>query len=177
MSRGRHISPSTPDAAHISNGQFVGYQGATRSELTGWISVQHPSVTVPAQSSITDMITIRVPQGATRGEHYGAIWVQQASRDRTGTGFGVKEVSRVGIRVYLAVGQGGTPPTSFDIASITGYRTASGQPLVVAHVNNTGGRASTSTAPSGWRTALAGPVRARSACSGWSPLRQGSPRT
>ena len=130
-----------PDAAHISRGQFIGYQGATRSELTGWISVQHPSVTLPAQSSVTDMITIRVPKVATRGEHYGVIWVQQASRDRTGTGFGVREVSRVGIRVYLAVGRGGIPPTSFDIASITGYRTASGQPLVVAHVNNTGGRA------------------------------------
>ena len=130
-----------PDTAHISGGQFIGYQGATRSELTSWISVQHPSVTLAPRSSVTDIITISVPKTATRGEHYGVIWVQQAAHARKGAGFSVKEVSRIGVRVYLAVGRGGALPTSFDITSITGYRTATGQPFVVARVNNTGGRA------------------------------------
>jgi hypothetical protein len=58
-----------------------------------------------------------------------------------GTGFAVTEVSRVGVRVYLTVGRGGVPPTSFDVTSITGQWSASGQPLIVAHVNNTGGGA------------------------------------
>jgi hypothetical protein len=35
-----------PDAARISGGQFIGYAGATRNELTRWISVQHPTVTL-----------------------------------------------------------------------------------------------------------------------------------
>jgi hypothetical protein len=43
--------------------------------------------------------------------------------------------------MYVAVGHGGAPPTSFDITSITGRRTAAGQPIIVAHVNKTGGRA------------------------------------
>src|SRR2546430_5549368 len=52
---------------------------STRNELTGWVSVQHPVVTVAAGASATDMITIKVPRGATRGEHYGVIWVDRKS--------------------------------------------------------------------------------------------------
>jgi hypothetical protein len=133
-----------PDAARITRGLFAGYGGATRSELTGWISVRHPEVTLAAGASVMDMITIKVPRGAVRGEHYGVIWVQQAARARAAPSFGafgVTEVSRVGVRVYLAVGRGGAPPTRFDIASIAGHRSASGRLVIVAHVNNTGGRA------------------------------------
>ena len=130
------------DAAYISGGEFVGYAGATRNELTNWISVQHPTVTLAAGAAVMDMITIRVPPGATRGEHYGVIWVQQTAnaraRDRES---GVVEVSRVGVRLYVAVGRGGAPPTSFDITSVTGHLTDAGRPVIVAHVNNTGGRA------------------------------------
>jgi hypothetical protein len=130
------------DAAFIAGGQFVGYAGATRNELTTWISVQHPAVTLAAGTSVMDMITIRVPLDATRGEHYGVIWVQQTAKVRgRGRGFGVTEVSRVGIRLYVAVGRGGAPPTSFDITSISGHLTHARQPVIVAHVNNTGGRA------------------------------------
>ena len=130
-----------PDAAYIASGLFTGYAGATRNELTGWISVQHPAVTLAPGASAMDTVTIKVPACATRGEHYGVIWVQQTAQARSATGFGVIEVSRVGIRVYLAVGKGGAPPTSFAITSITARRSASGQPSIVAHVENTGGRA------------------------------------
>ena len=130
-----------PDAAFITGGQFVGYAGATRNELTNWVSVQHPTITLAAGASVADMITIRVPPGATRGEHYGVIWVQQTAKVRTRAESGVTEVSRVGVRLYVAVGRGGAPPSSFDITSITGRLTAGGRPVIVAHVNNTGGRA------------------------------------
>jgi hypothetical protein len=130
-----------PDAAQISDEQFIGEAGATRSELTGWISVQHPALTLAAGASELDMITIKVPVGATRGEHYGVIWVQQESYVRGINGFGVNEIDRVGIRIYLAVGRGGAPPTVFAIASITGRRSANGQPSIVVRVDNTGGRA------------------------------------
>ena len=130
-----------PDAAYIAGGLFTGYAGETRNELTGWISVRHPAVTLAPGASAMDTITIKVPAGATRGEHYGVIWVQQTAQARAATGFGVTEVSRVGIRIYLAVGKGGAPPTSFAITSITARRSASGQPFIVAHVDNTGGRA------------------------------------
>ncbi len=130
------------DAAFISGGKFVGYAGATRSELTRWVGVQHPTVTLAAGAAVMDMITIRVPPNATRGEHYGVIWVQQTAKaPARGGESGVTEVDRVGVRLYVAVGRGGAPPTSFDITSVSAHRTASGQPVIVAHVNNTGGRA------------------------------------
>jgi hypothetical protein len=129
------------DAAHITAGQFAGDTGATRSELTGWVSVQHPVVTLAAGASVTDLVTIKVPLGATSGEHYGVVWVQQAAKARTGGGSSVIEVDRVGVRIYLAVGRGGAPPSSFDITSLTGHLTHAGRPTIVAHVNNTGGRA------------------------------------
>jgi hypothetical protein len=130
-----------PDAAQISHGLFTGYAGDTRSELTGWISVQHPVVTLAPHASVMDPVTIKVPAGATRGEHYAVIWVQQKSLVRASTGFNVIDVARVGIRVYLAVGRGGAPPTKFAITSVTGRRSAIGRPSLLVHVDNTGGRA------------------------------------
>jgi hypothetical protein len=131
-----------PDAAQVSNGLFVGDAGATRNELTTWISVQHSAVTLAPGASVMDMITVKVPQGATRGEHYGVIWVQQTAKANPGRDFGLTEISRVGVRVYLAVGRGGAPPTSFAIVSMTVRHSADGLPtVVVAYVHNTGGRA------------------------------------
>jgi hypothetical protein len=129
-----------PGAAHIAGGLFAGDAGATRSELTTWISVEHQALTLAPGASALDMVTVRVPRGATRGEHYGVIWVQQAARPGL-TGFSLTEISRVGVRVYLTVGRGGIPPASFAIDSITGRRLPGGQPVITAHVTNTGGRA------------------------------------
>jgi hypothetical protein len=128
-------------AAQIANGSFTGDTGATPNELTGWISLQHAAVTLRAGTSETDLVTIKVPPGATAGEHYALIWVQQSALARTAGGVAVNEVSRVGIRIYLAVGVGGAPPTKFTITSVTGHRSAAGLPSIVAHVDNTGGRA------------------------------------
>jgi hypothetical protein len=130
-----------PDAAYIASGLFIGYAGETRNELTGWIKVQHPVVTLAPGTSAMDTITIKVPSGATRGEHYGVIWVQQVAQPHGANGFGITEISRVGIRIYLAVGKGGALPTSFAIASMTARRSASGQPSIIVHVDNTGARA------------------------------------
>jgi hypothetical protein len=54
-----------PDAAHIANGLSTGYAGETQNELTNWISVQHPAVTLAPGASALDTITIKVPAGAT----------------------------------------------------------------------------------------------------------------
>jgi hypothetical protein len=130
-----------PDAARITRGLFVGDSGATRSELTNWTRLQHRTLTLSPGASTLDMVTIRIPRGATRGEHYGVIWVQQAARARTASGTAIKEVNRVGIRIYLDVGRGGAPPTRFVITSLAGHRSPGGQPVVVAHVHDTGGLA------------------------------------
>jgi hypothetical protein len=130
-----------PDAAKIGRGMFIGDAGRTRSELTSWITVQHPRLTLAAGASVLDLVTIRVPRHATRGEHYGVIWAQQVAHARNSAGVDIAQVARVGIRIYLAVGPGGAPPTRFAITSLTGRRTAAGRPILAARVRNTGGRA------------------------------------
>jgi hypothetical protein len=154
-----------PDAAQIASGLFTGDAGATRSELTEWIRVQHPTVTLRPGASVMDMVTLKVPRVATRGEHYGVIWVQQAAHVRAANGFGVNDVSRVGIRVYLAVGHGGAPPTNFTIASIAGHRSVKGRPSILVHVENTGGRAvdlnGTARLADGPGNSVAGPFRSQ----------------
>jgi hypothetical protein len=129
-----------PDAARIRNGSFEGDAGQTRSELTTWITIQHGRVTLGPDKTVMDLVTIRVPRVATRGEHYGVIWVQQSARAKTGDGVAVTEVNRVGIAIYLAVSHGALP-TSFAIETIAGHRSARGQPVLSARISNTGGRA------------------------------------
>ncbi len=131
------------DTARIRNGSFVGDAGAKRSELTTWIRVQHRVLRLRPGRSALDMITIRVPRGraATRGEHYGVIWAQQSSLRPTASGSQIREVARVGVRIYLDVGRGGAPPTRFRITSVTGRTLASGQPVLLARVANIGGLA------------------------------------
>ena len=53
----------------------------------------------------------------------------------------IDEVSRVGVRIYLAVGPGGAPPVNFAITSVSGHRSADGRASIVAHVTDSGGRA------------------------------------
>jgi hypothetical protein len=130
-----------PDAAVIKKGYFIGDKGATRSELTTWTKVQHSRVTLAPGASAMDLITIKVPRIATIGEHYGVIWVQRSSVVQVNRGGGVIEVNRVGIRMYLAIGEGGVPPTKWTIGYIVGHRTPEGRQYVSADIDNTGGRA------------------------------------
>jgi hypothetical protein len=130
-----------PDAARITKGSFVGDAGATRSELTTWTRVQHRVLRLRPGASALDRITIRVPRHPTRGEHYGVIWAQQSALRRSAAGTMIREVARVGIRVYLGIGRGGVPPTRFKITSISGTTLKGGQPVLVAHVANIGGLA------------------------------------
>ncbi|HET7015801.1 MAG TPA: hypothetical protein VFI65_17910 [Streptosporangiaceae bacterium] len=130
-----------PDAAQIKKGYFIGDAGKTRSELTTWIKIAHSKVSLGPSKSVMDLVTIKVPKVATRGEHYGVIWVQQTSIVRRGSGIAVKEINRVGIRIYLAIGRGGVPATRFSISAITGHKSPKGKPYLTALVHNTGGRA------------------------------------
>jgi hypothetical protein len=51
----------------------------------------------------------------------------------------VKEVNRVGIRIYLGVGFGGAPSTDLAIREIRASRQKNGDPVVAVRVSNTGG--------------------------------------
>lgn len=129
------------DTATIKDGAFIGDPGQTPGELTAWTSVASPVLTLAPGASAMDMVTIRVPRDAWQGERYGVIWAQETSRVQQTTNLAVTEVSRVGVRIYLAVGPGGAPPTSFAITSVAVGRDPGGQPEVTARVRDTGERA------------------------------------
>ncbi len=129
------------DAATISRGSFVGGNGGTRSDLTSWIGASRQELTLAPHASAMDAVTIRVPRDASSGERYGVIWAQETSSVPSGNGIAIREVNRVGIRIYLSIGPGGAPPTNFAISRITGSRQKNGDPVVAARVSNTGGRA------------------------------------
>jgi hypothetical protein len=126
-------------AATIEKGAFLGAAGHARNDLSTWTSVRPRSAEIPAGGSVTAMVTLKVPFDAAPGEQYGAIWAE--ARSTPGAAGGVTQVNRVGLRIYLSVGPGGPPAGNFSIDSLTAQRSPEGQPMVVATVHNTGGRA------------------------------------
>jgi hypothetical protein len=127
-----------PAGATIAHGTFQGAAGHARNDLSTWTSVTPGGATIPAGGQLTATVTIAVPRDAAPGEQYGVVWAEARSAPTAG---GVTEVNRVGIRLYVSVGPGGAPAANFTIESLTAQRSAQGQPLVVATVHNTGGRA------------------------------------
>jgi hypothetical protein len=127
-------------AASIEHGDFKVAAGDTPNELTTWITVDHPSLSLRPQTAATVTVTVAVPRDASPGEHYAAIWAETAEQ-HTAAQQNVLEVSRVGIRVYLSVGPGGSPPADFTVSALSSHRLPDGRTLVAALVRNTGGRA------------------------------------
>jgi hypothetical protein len=125
--------------ATVARGRFQFLEGRSQDELSSWITVDPRSVELAPDGAATATVTIAVPRGASDGERYAVVWA--STPPSVATGGGVATVNRVGIRVYLSVGQGGEPPVDFRIESLTALRDRSGRPVVSASVVNTGGRA------------------------------------
>jgi hypothetical protein len=128
-----------PAAATIAKGSFLGAAGHTPNDLSTWTSVRPSASDVPAGGRVTATVTITVPRDAAPGEQYGVVWAEARSAPLAGGG--VINVRRVGIRLYLSVGPGGPPAANFTIDTLTAKRSPDGQPMVLATVHNTGGRA------------------------------------
>ena len=125
-----------PAAASLHQGEFAFGPSHSKNELSSWTSVSRAVVRLPSGTKSFETVTIRVPKDASAGERYAVIWAQVST---SGSG-GVKLANRVGIRMYLSVGPGGAPPSDFVIGSLIAKRSASGQPLVIAKVHNSGKR-------------------------------------
>lgn len=127
-----------PAAASIANGAFTVGAGHATNDLASWTTMSPASATLAPGETVPVTVTIAVPADATRGERYAAVLGEQTTQPASG---GVATVSRVGIRVYLSVGPGGAPVTTFAIDSMTARREANGMAVVTASVHNTGERA------------------------------------
>jgi hypothetical protein len=125
-------------AATLEGGEFKAPGGPGGNELAGWTSVSVPAVDVPARSTVQATVTIAVPSSASTGERYGVVWAELPPSQGGG---GVSLVNLTGVRIYLSVGPGGEPASSFVIPSLVASRDTQGHPIVSVQVRNTGGRA------------------------------------
>jgi hypothetical protein len=122
--------------ANIHGGTFDINQAPGNDAVSQWVSVQPTSLDLgPGGSSIIEA-TVTVPRDATKGEYYGAVVAARPAKSN-----GIAISARAAIRIYLDVGEGGTPPTDFRIDSLTAGRTDAGAPYVLAQVTNIGKRA------------------------------------
>jgi hypothetical protein len=128
-----------PGAATVENDQFLIGKEHEGNELTSWTTVSQSRVTLAPGESAEAEVTIAVPKMASRGERYAVLWAEtRAAPDKHGN---VGAIRRAGIRVYLSVGPGGEPVSSFDIGEVTCTRGEDGVPRISALVRNTGERA------------------------------------
>lgn len=126
-------------AADVASGSFAIRDGRGANDLTRWTTVEPGSAVVPDGGSQVLTVTVRVPSDASDGERYAAVLAEKpAAAPQPGT---VSTGARVGIRMYLSVGEGEEPTSDFTITTLQAGRLESGQPVVTAEVDNTGGRA------------------------------------
>ena len=123
-------------AAAIADGGFSGAAGHTANDVSRWTSIAPGALDIPAGGRVRATVTVAVPRDGAPGEQYGAVWAE--ARSAVG---GIAQASRVGVRLYLSIGPGGTPNSDFTIDALTAKRSPDGTPSVVATVHNTGGRA------------------------------------
>jgi hypothetical protein len=123
-------------AASMDPGGFSFADGRTQNDVSSWASVSRPSIDLAAGETLLEEVTIRDPGNATAGEHYAVIWAEASAA--TPSGGGVRLVNRVGIRVYLTVGEGGAPAPTFTLSGLHADRSG-GDALIVAVIHNTGG--------------------------------------
>jgi hypothetical protein len=125
-----YVAPAT-----IRNGSFtIGKQGA-RNEVTRWARVDQSALRLASRASAQVKVTVSVPADAEDGEYYGALVAEVRPQ-----GTGITVASRVGIRIYLAVGKGAVK-SDFELTKLTASRLDDGRPVVTAKVHNIGERA------------------------------------
>ena len=128
-----YVGPATID----ENG-FAPAGGRQESELTRWSTVEPSSVELAPGATATGRVTVNVPDDAAPGERYGVILAEAPPQGSNGL---ANVAPRVGIRIYLSVGEGNEPASDFVVDSLQAGREDDGTPVVLARVENTGGRA------------------------------------
>jgi hypothetical protein len=125
-----------PAAASIVEGKFSFAPGRTGDPLSSWTTVAQSVVHLAPGATVVDAVTIKLPTGASSGERYAVVWAQVSAPSPTQSG--VRLVNRVGVRMYVSVGKGGSPAAKFTVSPLVAGRSANGDPLVAANVHNVG---------------------------------------
>lgn len=126
-------------AAQLKGGAFVPEDRGVENRLTPWMTVTPAKARLAPGARKRAQVSVVVPANTTGGEYYGVVWAEVPGVAPPGGGAAV--ANRVGIRVYLGVGAGGEPPTSFKLESFAPSLSPEGRPGVDIRTCNDGGRA------------------------------------
>ncbi len=126
--------------AVLENGAFTPKPRGESSPLTEWVTLSTDEVDLENGESAEVLVTISVPEDAPEIEQYGLIWLSTKDPE-VAPGEQVRQVARVGVRMYVSVGEGNGPPSDFGIDSLVPQRDEDGNAVVAAQVTNIGGRA------------------------------------
>jgi hypothetical protein len=129
-----------PGAATVEGEQFRFGEGRAANELTSWVGIERERLELDAGATARLGVRIQVAPKASSGERYAVLWASTRP-DPAEASANVTQIQRVGIRIYLDVGPGGEPASSFTIGELLPARDGQGRPSVAIHVDNTGGRA------------------------------------
>jgi hypothetical protein len=127
-----------PATAGIASGAFTVRDRSAPGEIPLWTTISPATAHLAPHGRAQATVTVKVPPNTAPGEYYGGAAVERPARS---TPKGVVVSLRVAIRMYLSVGPGGEPASDFTIDTLTAERSPTGEPLVLAQVHNTGGRA------------------------------------
>lgn len=126
-------------AANVNEGSFNAGPKGSSNPLTSWIKLDKQGVRLDPGTEETVAVNINVPKNAPETEQYAVIWASTKAPETPSSG--INAINRVGVRVYLSVGEGNGPPSDFSISSLVPVRNTDGSVSIVANVENTGGRA------------------------------------
>lgn len=127
-----------PAAATIDGGRFRFDEGRTANDLASWVSVDRTRLDLEPGASAALTATVAVPPTASSGERYAVLWASTVAGAEQAQ---VRQIHRVGIRLYVDVGPGGEAATSFELGGVLPSRDGDGVPSAAVDVTNTGGRA------------------------------------
>jgi hypothetical protein len=148
ITRRMEVTNTTASTAHVAlyaggaaivGGAFVGAVGHSGNEPSTWTHVSPSASDIPAGGHSTVAVRISVPTDASPGERYGVVWAEVQSSPAAGGG--LRQINRVGIRLYLSIGPGAAPAANFSIDTVSASRGIEGAPRLLAAVHNIGGRA------------------------------------
>jgi hypothetical protein len=125
-----------PAAASIVEGKFSFAPGRTGNLLSSWTTVAQSIVRLAPGATVLDAVTIKLPKRASSGERYAVVWAEVSAPSPTQSG--VRLVNRVGVRMYVSVGKGGSPDAEFTVGPLVASRSANRDPLVAVNVHNVG---------------------------------------
>lgn len=127
-----------PAAATIAGNRFTFAEGRASNELSEWTRVEPAVLRLAPWEKAEARVTIKVPDTATPGERYAVVWAESGTPPDATHNIG--GITRVGVRVYLDIGNSGEY-ADFRIDKLIARRGEDGRPSVLAHVRNTGKRA------------------------------------